>query len=51
VIPDDARAEIFFRLVDSGDTPRAATEEAVQVRGSEVRIEHPGRAAGFDGGL
>ncbi len=30
VIPDDARAEIFFRLVDSGDSLRAATEEAVK---------------------
>jgi acetylornithine deacetylase len=30
VIPDDARAEIFYRLVDSGDSLRAATLEAVQ---------------------
>jgi acetylornithine deacetylase len=30
VIPDDARAEIFFRLVDSGDGLRAATFEAVR---------------------
>ncbi|MEO8096088.1 MAG: M20/M25/M40 family metallo-hydrolase [Acidobacteriota bacterium] len=30
VIPDDARAELFYRLVDSGDTLRAATIEAVR---------------------
>jgi acetylornithine deacetylase len=30
VIPDDARAEVFFRLVDSGDGLRAATIEAVR---------------------
>lgn len=30
VIPDDARAEIFFRLVDSGDSLKAATYEAVR---------------------
>jgi len=30
VIPDDARAEVFFRLVDSGDALRAATKEAVR---------------------
>lgn len=29
VIPDEARAEIFYRLVDSGDSLRAATQEAV----------------------
>jgi acetylornithine deacetylase len=30
VIPDQAAAELFFRLVDSGDTLRAATIEAVK---------------------
>ncbi len=30
VIPDDARAEIFFRLVDSGESLQAATVEAVK---------------------
>jgi acetylornithine deacetylase len=30
VIPDDARAEIFFRLVDSGEGTRAAVIEAVR---------------------
>jgi acetylornithine deacetylase len=30
VIPDEARAEIFYRLVDSGDSLRAATKEAVR---------------------
>ncbi len=30
VIPDDARAELFFRLVDSGDSLKAATYEAVR---------------------
>jgi acetylornithine deacetylase len=30
VIPDDARAEIFYRLVDSGDSLKAATAEAVR---------------------
>jgi acetylornithine deacetylase len=30
VIPDDARAEIFYRLVDSGESLMAATEEAVK---------------------
>jgi len=30
VIPDDARAEVFFRLVDSGDSLQAATAEAVK---------------------
>jgi acetylornithine deacetylase len=30
VIPDDARAEIFFRLVDSGDSLKLATAEAVR---------------------
>jgi acetylornithine deacetylase len=30
VIPDDARAEIFFRLVDSGESLQAATLEAVK---------------------
>ncbi|MEP6960546.1 MAG: M20/M25/M40 family metallo-hydrolase [Acidobacteriota bacterium] len=29
VIPDDARAELFYRLVDSGDTLRQATVQAV----------------------
>ena len=30
VIPDDARAEVFYRLVDSGDSLIAATHEAVR---------------------
>jgi acetylornithine deacetylase len=30
VIPDDARAEIFYRLVDSGDSLKAATLAAVK---------------------
>jgi acetylornithine deacetylase len=30
VIPDDARAEIFYRLVDSGDSLRTATADAVR---------------------
>jgi acetylornithine deacetylase len=30
VIPDDARAEIFFRLVDSGESLMSATVEAVK---------------------
>lgn len=30
VIPDDARAEIFYRLVDSGESLQAATIEAVE---------------------
>jgi len=52
VIPDDARAEIFFRLVDSGDGLRAATIEAV--RGLAEAIEvlsipavHLGSVDGF----
>ena len=53
VIPDDARAEIFFRLVDSGESIRAATQEAVQglAEAKEVLIIpaiHLGSMEGFE---
>jgi acetylornithine deacetylase len=53
VIPDQARAEVFIRLVDSGDSTRVAVEKAV--RGSAEAREvlcipavHLGRVDGFE---
>jgi acetylornithine deacetylase len=39
VIPDHARAEVFFRLVDSGDGIRAAVAEASRGPSKEAKIE------------
>ncbi len=39
VIPDHARAEVFFRLVDSGDSIRAAVAEASRGPSKEAKIE------------
>lgn len=53
VIPDDARAEIFYRLVDSGESLQKATVEAVKglAEANEVLIIpalHLGSMSGFE---
>jgi acetylornithine deacetylase len=53
VIPDEARAELFFRLIDDGGSVEAMTQQAVNGRGDLKKMlllpaVHLGSVPGFD---
>jgi acetylornithine deacetylase len=40
VIPDEARAELFFRLIDAGDSVESLAQNALQGRGDLTKVLH-----------